>query len=123
MDAGLTSFSIRWVVRRFASHSRRFACTAGWRRLLSTACELADVNKARLRNLTIGLVQMTAPLYLGNVEARCAQTRILENCGALVDQGKLKVSVSSVLPLSDAATAHRMIEAGHTVGKVVLQID
>src|SRR5687768_4579771 len=91
--------------------------------LLSTACELADVNKARLRNLTIGLVQMTAPLYLGNVEARCAQTRILENCGALLDQGKLKVSVSSVLPLRDAATAHRMIEAGHTVGKVVLRMN
>src|SRR5918993_331592 len=90
--------------------------------LLSTACELADVNKARLRNLTIGLVQMSAPLYLGNVEAQRAQTRILENCEALLDQGKLKVSVGSVVPLRDAVTAHRMIEAGHTVGKVVLQI-
>ena len=91
--------------------------------LLSTACELPDVNKARLRNLTIGLVQMSAPLYLGNVEARLAQTRILENCEALLGQDKLKVSVSTVLPLRDAAVAHRMIEAGHTVGKVVLQND
>lgn len=91
--------------------------------LLSTACELADINKARLRNLNVGLVQMTAPLFLGNAEARRVQTRILESCGALFEQGKLKVSVSAILPLSDAATAHRMIEEGHTAGKIVLQID
>ena len=91
--------------------------------LLSTACEVADINKARLRNLSIALVQMSAPLFLGNAEARRAQTRILESCASLLDQGELKVSVSSVLPLRDAATAHRMIEEGHTAGKIVLQID
>ena len=90
--------------------------------LLSTACELADINKARLRNLNVGLVQMTAPLFLGNAEARRAQTRILESCATLFDQGKLKVSISAVLPLSDAAIAHRTIEEGHTAGKIVLQI-
>ena len=91
--------------------------------ILSTACELADLNKARLRNLSIGMVQMTAPLFLGNAEARRAQTDILENAAALFDQGKLKVSVSSVLKLRDAAAAHRTVEEGHTTGKVVLQID
>jgi NADPH:quinone reductase len=90
--------------------------------LLSTACELGDINKARTRNLTVSFVQMSAPLYLGDADARRAQARILENGATLFEQGKLKVSVSLVLPLEEAATAHRIVEEGHTSGKVVLQI-
>lgn len=91
--------------------------------LLSTPCELADINKARLRNISVSFVQMTAPLYLGNAEARRTQTRILEDGATLFEQGKLKILASAVLPLEDASTAHRMIEEGHTSGKIVLQID
>lgn len=91
--------------------------------ILSTVCELADINVARLRNINIGFVQMTAPSYLGDAEARRAQTRILESGAPLFEQGKLKVSLSAVLPLQDASTAHRMVEEGHTSGKIVLQID
>jgi NADPH2:quinone reductase len=91
--------------------------------LLSTACELPQINKARLRNIIVGFEQMTMPLLLGNHELRCAQTRILERGVRLFDEGKLKVEVSKVLPLKDAVAAHRLIEDGHTIGKVVLQID
>ena len=91
--------------------------------LLSTPCELADINQARLRNISVGFVQMTAPAYLGDVDARRAQTRILENGASLFEQGKLRVLLSAVLPLEDAASAHRIVEEGHTSGKVVLQID
>ena len=91
--------------------------------LLSTACELPQINKARLRNIVVGYEQMTMPLLLGNHELRCAQTRILERGIHLFDEGKLKVEVSKVLPLKEVVTAHRMIEDGHTTGKVVLQID
>jgi NADPH2:quinone reductase len=91
--------------------------------LLSTACELSDINQARLRNLTVGYVQMTAPSIRGYNDARTAQTRILENGARLFERGELKVTVSAVLPLEDAATAHRLVEEGHTAGKVVLQID
>ncbi len=91
--------------------------------LLSTPCELADINVARLRNISVGFVQMTAPSFLGDVEARRAQTRILENGASLFEQGKLKVLLSAVLPLEQASTAHRIVEEGHTSGKVVLQID
>ncbi|HVE88788.1 MAG TPA: zinc-dependent alcohol dehydrogenase family protein [Burkholderiaceae bacterium] len=91
--------------------------------LLSTPCELADINVARLRNISVGFVQMTAPSYLNDAEARRAQTRILENGASLFEQGKLKVLLSAVLQLEDASTAHRLVEEGHTSGKVVLQID
>jgi NADPH2:quinone reductase len=91
--------------------------------LLSTVCELPQINKARLRNIIVGYVQMTTPLFLGNHELRCAQTRILERGVRLFDEGKLKIEVSKVLPLKDAAAAHKLVEEGHTIGKVVLQID
>jgi len=91
--------------------------------LLSTVCELPQINRARLRNITVGYVQMTMPLYFGNHEFRCAQTRILERGAKLADEGKLSVNVSAVLPLAEAAAAHRIVEDGHTFGKVVLRID
>ena len=91
--------------------------------LLSTVCELPQINRARLRNITVSYVQMTTPLYFGNHELRCAQTRILERGSELADAGKLSVKVSEVLPLAEAATAHRIVEEGHTFGKVVLRID
>jgi NADPH2:quinone reductase len=90
--------------------------------LLSTRCELAEINTARLRNLIVGYVQMTAPLYLGDAEARRNQTRILEQGGKLIEEGKLKVIVSEILPLERAADAHRKIEEGRTTGKIVLEI-
>ena len=91
--------------------------------LLSTACEMRDVNRARLRNLTVGFVQMSAPAYLGLADARRRQTGVLEGCAPLFDDGTLRVVVSDVLPLERAADAHRIVEAGHATGKVVLQID
>ncbi|HSO07981.1 MAG TPA: zinc-dependent alcohol dehydrogenase family protein [Pelomicrobium sp.] len=90
--------------------------------LLSTACDVKAINTARLRNLLIGYVQMTAPLYLGLHNARLAQTRILEQGAKLIEDGKLRVKVSEALPLAQAAEAHRRVEAGHTVGKIVLTI-
>lgn len=91
--------------------------------LLSTPCDLADVNNARMRNVRVGYVQMTAPSYLGDHEARAAQTRILETCASAFDDGSLRPLVSTVLPLGRAADAHRIVEQGHTIGKVVLTVD
>ena len=38
----------------------------------------------------------------------------------LVEQGSLRVVLDRVLPLEDAATAHRLSDAGHVAGKIVL---
>lgn len=90
--------------------------------LLSTPCDIAHTNIARLRNLSIGYVQITAPLYFGLHLARIAQTRILERGAKLFEQGIIKIHIGRSLPLEDAAEAHRLIEAGHTTGKIVLKI-
>ena len=91
--------------------------------LLSTPCEIGAVNEARMRNLRVGYVQMTAPSYLGDAEARAAQTRILERCAPALDDGSLRPLVTAALPLEGAADAHRIVEQGHTIGKVVLTLD
>src|SRR5690348_15414776 len=90
--------------------------------LLSTSCDVKVLNVARLRNLIIGYVQMTAPLYFGLPQERMAQTRILERGAKLIEQKLLKVHIDRTLPLEHAAEAHRLIEAGHTTGKIILQI-
>jgi len=91
--------------------------------LLSTPCELPQLNRLRLRNITVSYVQMTMPLYFGIHEFRCAQTRILEKGAALIDEGKLEVKVSEQLSLAEAEKAHRLLEEGHTFGKVVLAVE
>jgi NADPH:quinone reductase-like Zn-dependent oxidoreductase len=46
--------------------------------------------------------------------------RTLEAIAAMIDAGDLRVFVEREFPLEEAADAHRVIEAGHTRGKVVL---
>lgn len=104
---------------------KSFAATRMYGRvvtLLLTICDFEHTNIARLRNLSIGFVQMTAPVYLSLHAARIAQTRILERGVKLFEQGILKVHIGLELPLEEAAGAHRLIEAGHTTGKIALRI-
>ena len=46
----------------------------------------------------------------------------LEGLAALVAQGRLRAEVDRVLPLDEAATAHRLGEAGRVRGKIVLSV-
>lgn len=90
--------------------------------ILSTSCDMDWINVARVRNLNICYVQMPAPLYLGLRNGRMHQTRILEEARNLVEAGALKPRIGQVLPLKDAAEAHRILEEGHAVGKIVLEV-
>jgi NADPH:quinone reductase-like Zn-dependent oxidoreductase len=47
----------------------------------------------------------------------------LEALAKLVEAGKLKSIVGTVLPLAEAMRAHALSQGGHTRGKIVLQID
>lgn len=46
----------------------------------------------------------------------------LTEVGQLVDSGKLRPIVSTVMPLSEIQRAHKMIEGKHTRGKIVLTV-
>lgn len=46
----------------------------------------------------------------------------LREMAQLVDNGHLSVKIDQVLPLQEAAQAHRLSQTGHTQGKLVLQV-
>ena len=48
--------------------------------------------------------------------------KVLTEVAALVDAGQLKVEVSEILPLQEVRQAHELIGAGHTRGKIVLEV-
>jgi NADPH2:quinone reductase len=77
--------------------------------------------EARMRNLRIGFELMLTPMLRDLDAARAHHVDILEQCAAWIDEGKLRLHVSQVLPLEQAAAAHAQIETGHTAGKLVLQ--
>ncbi len=78
--------------------------------------------EARLRNLRIGFVLMLTPMLRDLGAARARQGEILDICADWCEQGRLTIDVGAVLPLAAAAEAHRLIEQGHTRGKLVLDI-
>ena len=41
---------------------------------------------------------------------------------ALVETGRLRVEIDTVLPLEEAAKAHELGETGRTTGKIVLTV-
>jgi len=48
--------------------------------------------------------------------------RVLDQITALIDEGSVRVHIDRVFDLTDGPDAHRMIEQGHTRGKIVLQV-
>jgi len=48
--------------------------------------------------------------------------RALDEISALLDAGTVRVHVDAVFDLADGAEAHRLIEEGHTRGKIVLRV-
>ncbi len=97
--------------------------TAHFGRLV-TLLDPGELNlaEARMRNLLIGFELMLTPMLRDLPEARDKHVDILRKCAELTDKGLLKAHISHVLLLEEAAVAHRLIEAGHTTGKIVLSV-
>lgn len=77
---------------------------------------------ARTRNLRFSFELMLTPMLLGLADLQIQQAQILAECAKLFDSGKLKIHVSEVFQLADAAKAHQLLETGSMTGKLVLAI-
>jgi NADPH2:quinone reductase len=88
--------------------------------ILSTPLSPEDMQLARMRNLSLCFELMLTPQVMKLHEERIRQRKILEQGARLVEAGELGVLVSDELPLQDAAAAHRLIETGRTLGKIIL---
>jgi NADPH2:quinone reductase len=91
--------------------------------LLATPLATADVQLARLRNLSLCFELMLTPQALNLHAERVRQRKILEEGAKLVEAGQLGVLVTHRLPLEQAAEAHRLIEAGGMIGKIILTME
>jgi len=84
--------------------------------------ENADWKTIRLRNIRISQELMLTPMVLRLEEAAEHHGDILEQCAQFFDKQQLSIFVSDTFPLEEAARAHRRIEAGSMVGKLVLEV-
>jgi NADPH2:quinone reductase len=88
--------------------------------LIAVSLSDDDAKLARMRNLSICYEMMLTPQVTKQHEERIRQRKILEQGAKLIAEGKLGVLVSYALPLEDAAEAHRLIEKGSVLGKIIL---
>ncbi len=77
---------------------------------------------ARTRNLRFSFELMLTPMLLGKADLQIQQAKILSECADLFDSGKLKIHVSEVFQLADAAKAHELLETGSMTGKIAIAI-
>jgi NADPH2:quinone reductase len=91
--------------------------------LLEKACHEEAIKLAKLRNISLSYELMLTPMLQGMSIARIAQRKMLEEAHRMIELGQLQVKVGQVFPLDKVAQAHQLIEAGHTLGKIVLTIE
>lgn len=80
-------------------------------KIASIVSSSGDLNRAYIKNLQ---------LYFGFMQRSGDKMRSIQR---LVEQGLLRPLIDRVLPLSQVATGHRLLEQGGVRGKIVLHID
>ena len=81
-----------------------------------------DWSNARFRNISLSFEVMLSPLLFNLKNKQAEQTKILSKCANLIDNKNLKIHLNKTVPLEHAIEAHKMIETGHMMGKIVLEI-
>ncbi len=89
--------------------------------LLLPASDL-DWAIARQRNLRFSLEVMLTPLLFNIETALQHQTSILNQARTLIELRKLRTRISQRFSLTEIAEAHRSLEKGHTLGKLILNL-
>jgi NADPH2:quinone reductase len=87
--------------------------------LMGTPGDTAD-GAAYNGNLTIHNVMMLTPMWRGLTAVLRHQADLAHRAINLLASGKLRIVIDRVFPLSEAAAAHRRLESGESIGKIVL---
>jgi NADPH2:quinone reductase len=91
--------------------------------ILEPEADKGNLKVARERNLRMSLELMLTPMLQNLEEYQQDQAKILQQCGRLIESGRLKIYLGKTFPLAEAAAAHKWLEAGSMMGKVSLLID
>ena len=73
-------------------------------------------------NLTIHNVMMLTPMWLGLGDRLRRQAELVREAVGWLAEKRLRVVIDRVFPLAETAEAHRHLESGKAVGKIVLAI-
>jgi putative PIG3 family NAD(P)H quinone oxidoreductase len=104
--------------------ARNLDCLADEGRHVSIAVQrgaMAEINLAKvmMRRLTLtGSTLRARPVDFKSLVA----DELARNVWPHVEEGRLKPVIDSVFPLAEAAEAHRRMESGDHVGKIVLEV-
>jgi NADPH:quinone reductase-like Zn-dependent oxidoreductase len=80
-----------------------------------------DLTLAHVRSLSLHVVYMLIPMI--HDVGRERHGEILRGLASLADGGELRPVIERVYPLAHVADAHRHVESGQAVGKVVVSVD
>lgn len=102
---------------------KTFSCVKMYGRLVTLLAPKGEEwGEARMRNISIGFTVVLSPMFYGISDLKEHHAALLETCAKMMDSGTLRIHVGRTLPLEKAAEAHRAVEEGHTVGKIVLTV-
>jgi NADPH:quinone reductase-like Zn-dependent oxidoreductase len=77
---------------------------------------------AEWQNLDISFVNIGLPQIARDHGHRLRQVKVLDAIADMVDRGKLRAHIDRVVSFEGVGEAHRALEAGETLGRVVLKI-
>ncbi|MBO0144592.1 zinc-binding dehydrogenase [Agrobacterium sp. Ap1] len=77
---------------------------------------------AEWKNLDISFVNIGLPQIARDHRNRLRQVKVLDAVAEMVDRGKLRAHIDRVVSFEGVGDAHRALEAGETMGRVVLQV-
>jgi NADPH:quinone reductase len=103
---------------------RTFAAMSPYGRIVTLTGTPADTSDraAYNGNLSIHNVMMLTPMWHGLRPHLRRQADRVRKAMALLAERKLRILVDRVFPLAEAAAAHRHLESGLALGKVVVAI-
>jgi len=103
---------------------RTFRAMAPYGRVVTLMGTPADVEDlvAYNQNLSLLNVMMLTPMWRGMANRLMQQAEMVQKGMTWLSDRKIKVHVSEVFPLNQAAKAHQRLEAGGMTGKIVLEI-